>query len=53
MSFFVELIDTLSLVDPVLVPLCGVANHADLVALVDEVAVKDMSAGPTGEMACA
>jgi len=43
-SFFVEFIDAFSLVDTVLILLCGVVDHPNLVLLVDEVAVKYMSA---------
>jgi hypothetical protein len=38
MGFLVELIDTISLIDLVLVFLLGMADHADLVVLIDEIA---------------
>lgn len=45
MSFFVQFVDAFSLIDAVVILLCRVADHADLVVLVDEVALNYMSAG--------
>jgi hypothetical protein len=39
-SFFVEFIDSFSLMNTILILFCGVADHADLVLLIYEVAVK-------------
>jgi hypothetical protein len=46
-SFFIEFIDAFSLVDSILILFCGVADHPDLVLLVDEVAIKYVSVGAT------
>ncbi len=46
MSFFVEFINSFTLVDLVLVLLRGMVNHADLIILIDEVAVNKLSVGP-------
>lgn len=39
-GFFVEFIDTFSMIDSVVIVLCWVADHADLIMLIDEVACK-------------
>jgi hypothetical protein len=41
-SCFVEVIDSISLIDAIVIIFCGVADHPDLVLLVDEVAVRYM-----------
>lgn len=47
-SFFVEFVDAFSLVDSVLVSLFGMADHANLVILVNEVALRLGLAGSGG-----
>ena len=39
-GFFVEFIDAFSMVDSVVITLCWVVDHTDLIMLIDEIAFK-------------